>query len=141
MGSPYFKAVCMGRALMIPGFVGDNIEGVLKDNGTLKNWDKLPNTVAQFGDSADEIFVTYATLQHKYGDKMDQMPLGAVAMYTFVDKLQTGLTQFMAGARSFRLDTISRQDVVALTEDAAKVSGLDYVMDAYQAEADAILNG
>ena len=26
MGAPYFKAVCMGRALMIPGFVGDNIE-------------------------------------------------------------------------------------------------------------------
>ncbi len=33
------------------------------------------------------------------------MPLGAVAIYTFVDKLRTGLTQFMAGARSFRLDT------------------------------------
>jgi len=25
MGSPHFKAVCMGRALMIPGFVGKNI--------------------------------------------------------------------------------------------------------------------
>ena len=29
MGAPYFKAVCMGRALMIPGFVGNNIEGVI----------------------------------------------------------------------------------------------------------------
>ncbi len=29
MGAPYFKAVCMGRALMIPGFVGSNIEGVV----------------------------------------------------------------------------------------------------------------
>jgi glutamate synthase domain-containing protein 2 len=28
MGAPYFKAVCMGRAMMIPGFVGNNIEGV-----------------------------------------------------------------------------------------------------------------
>lgn len=25
MGSPYFKAVCMGRGLMIPGMVGKNI--------------------------------------------------------------------------------------------------------------------
>lgn len=140
MGSPYFKAVCMGRALMIPGFVGDNIEAVLKGNETLRNWDKLPKTVAQYGNSPEEIFVTYATLKEKYGDKMDRMPLGAVAMYTFVDKLRTGLTQFMAGARSFRLDTISRQDVVALTEEAAKVSGLAYIMDAYREEADAILN-
>ena len=31
MGAPYFKAVCMGRALMIPGFVGSNIEGVVGD--------------------------------------------------------------------------------------------------------------
>ena len=71
---------------------------------------------------------------------MDRIPLGAVAIYTFVDKLRTGLTQFMAGARSFRLDTMNRNDVVALTEDAAKVSGIQYVMDAYKEEAERILD-
>jgi len=63
-----------------------------------------------------------------------------VAIYTFVDKLRTGLTQFMAGARSFRLDTIRRTDIVALTEEAAKISGISYVMDAYRDEAEAIIN-
>ena len=140
MGSPYFKAVCMGRALMIPGFVGDNIESVVRNKKSVVNhWEKLPPSIANHGASAEQIFVTYAGLAGKYGERMKEMPLGAVALYTFVDKLRTGLTQFMAGARSFRLDTIKREDVIALTEDAAKVSGLAYVMDAFRAEADVIL--
>jgi hypothetical protein len=47
----------------------------------------------------------------------------------------------MAGARSFRLDTLSREDVVCLTEEAAKVSGIPYVMNAGMQEAEAILDG
>jgi glutamate synthase domain-containing protein 2 len=139
MGAPYFKAVCMGRALMIPGFVGDNIQGVVDDSPTLKNWDNLPNTVSRFGKTPEEIFVTYSTLQRKYGSRMKDIPLGAVAVYTFIDKLRTGLTQFMAGARSFRLDTVKRTDVVSLTEEATKISGIKYIMDAYREVADAIM--
>jgi hypothetical protein len=45
----------------------------------------------------------------------------------------------MAGARHFRLDTLNRKDLIALTEDAAKVSGLPYVMEAYLDDADRIL--
>ena len=139
MGAPYFKAVCMGRALMIPGFVGDNIQAVLKDKGDSK-WEKLPATVSKFGNTPEQIFVTYSTLEEKYGKRMEKVPLGAIALYTFIDKLQTGLRQSMAGARSFRLDTLKRRDVAALTEEAAKVSGITYIMDAYKDEADAILN-
>jgi hypothetical protein len=85
--------------------------------------------------------VTFSALEDRYGDRMKEVPLGAVAFYTFVDKLRTGLTQLMAGARSFRLDTITRSNVVALTDDAVRVSGLTYVMDAYREEAEKILEG
>jgi hypothetical protein len=47
----------------------------------------------------------------------------------------------MAGSRNFKLNTISRNDLMALTEDSAKVSGIPYIMDAYRKEAEAILNG
>jgi glutamate synthase domain-containing protein 2 len=141
MGAPYFKAVCMGRALMIPGFAGDNIEGVLRGSKETK-WKTLPKTVADFGEKPEQIFVTYETLVERYGrDEVEKMPLGAIAMFTYVDKLRTGLTQLMAGARSFRLDTLSRDDVVCLTEEAAKVSEIPYVMDAGMQEAEAILDG
>ncbi len=140
MGAPYFKAVCMGRAMMIPGFVGNNIEGVTRKGGRTGLWNELPTAVKKFGQTPEEVFVTYSTLKEKYGKKIDTMPLGAVAIYTFVDKLRTGLTQFMAGARSFRLDTLNRTDLVALTEESAKVSGIAYVMDAFKEEAERILD-
>jgi len=142
MGAPYFRAVCMGRALMIPGFVGDNIEAVLRNgkSGRTTQWDKLPPTIAKYGESVEKIFVTYETLAARLGARMKELPLGAIAMYTLVDKLKTGLSQLMAGARSFRLDTVKRNDVIALTPEAAKISGVSYVMDAYREEADKILN-
>jgi hypothetical protein len=45
----------------------------------------------------------------------------------------------MAGSRNFNLSTISRKDLMALTEEAAKISGIPYVMDAYGEEANKIL--
>jgi len=134
MGAPYVKAVCMGRALMIPGFVGKNIDRWLKEN-------KLPPTVSEFGSSVKEIFVCYEELADKYGKDINNIPLGAIGIYSFVQKVRVGLQQLMAGSRNFRLKTISRKDLMSLTEEAAKVSGIPYVMDAYRREAEAILEG
>jgi glutamate synthase domain-containing protein 2 len=133
MGAPYVRAVCMGRALMIPGFVGKNIGVWLKE----KN---LPKTVSQFGSSPEEIFVCYEELVDKYGKDMKDIPLGAIGIYCFSQKIRVGLQQLMAGSRNFRLSTISRKDIMSLTEEAAKVSGIPYVMDAYREEAEQIFN-
>jgi len=137
MGAPFVKAVCMGRAMMIPGMVGKNI-GLWLQQGE----DALPNTVSQFGTKAEEIFVCYETLAAKYGnDVMKDLPLGALGIYTFVDKLKVGLQQLMAGSRNYKVSTIGRDDMMALTEEAAKVSGIPYVMDAYREEAERIISG
>jgi glutamate synthase domain-containing protein 2 len=133
MGAPYIKAVCMGRAFMIPGMVGKNI-------GFWIEGKDIPNTVSQYGNKPEEIFVCYKELEEKYGDRMKEIPLGAIGIYSFTQKLKVGLQQLMAGTRNFKLSTISRKDVITLTEEAAKVSGISYVMDAYREEAEAILN-
>ncbi|MFH1406741.1 MAG: FMN-binding glutamate synthase family protein [Candidatus Omnitrophota bacterium] len=134
MGAPYVKAVCLGRALMIPGMVGKNIANWLKEGN-------LPTTVSEFGKTEKEIFVYYEELQDKYGERMKDIPLGAVGIYSFAQKIKVGLQQLMAGSRSFRISAITREDLMALTEDAAKVSGIPYVMDAYRKQAEAVLNG
>jgi len=134
MGSPYVKAVCMGRALMIPGMVGKNMEGWLKAKD-------LPKTISEFGTKPEEIYVTYAELKEKYGKDMKDIPLGAIGIYTFSQKIRVGLQQLMAGSRNSNLSTISRKDLMSLTEEAAKVSGIPYVMDAYREEAEQVLKG
>jgi hypothetical protein len=89
----------------------------------------------------EELFVAYEELKDKFGSEVDALPLGAIGWYTYVDKLKVGLQQLMAGSRNFSLDTISRNDVMALTREAEDVTGLDYVMDAYKAEAEEIIRG
>ena len=136
MGAPYTRAVCMGRGLMIPGMVGKNIALWLQE-GT----NALPKSVGTFGSKVEEIFVCYEDLIAKYGkDTVKDMPLGAVALYTFADKLKVGLQQLMAGSRNFKVSTISRDDVMSLTPEATQVSGIPYVMDAYREEAEKIIN-
>ncbi|MFP4056295.1 MAG: FMN-binding glutamate synthase family protein [Candidatus Brocadiia bacterium] len=134
MGAPHVKAVCMGRALMIPGMVGKNVHHWMKGGN-------LPKAAARYGQTAEELFVGYEDLVARFGkETVDQMPFGAVGLYNFCDKLKVGLQQLMAGSRSFSTDTIAREDLFALTEEAAKVSGIPYVMDAYRDEALAIID-
>ena len=133
MGAPYTRAVCMGRALMIPGMVGKNIEAWIKEND-------LPKTVSQFGGTPEEIFVCHAQLADKYGKEMKNIPLGAIGIYSFSQKIKVGLQQLMAGSRRFNINSICRKDLMSLTEEATKVSGIPYLMDAYREEAEEILS-
>ena len=132
MGSPYVKAVCMGRGLMIPAMVGKNIGKWLAAG-------ELPKTVSKYGSTAEEIFVCYEDLREHYGERMKEIPLGALGVYTFAHKFRTGFQRLMAGSRNFALSSLSRNDLMALTEEASKISGISYVMDAYHDEALKIL--
>ena len=63
------------------------------------------------------------------------MPLGAIGLYNVTDKIKVGLQQLMAGSRNWKVKYISRDDLFSLTEECAKITGIDYVMDAYREEA------
>ncbi len=135
LGASFTKAVCMGRALMIPGMVGKSIQQWLKDG-------KLPNTVGQFGSTPEEIFVCYEDVRNIVGaNEMKNIPLGAVGVYSYCEKIKVGLQQLMAGARCFSVPAITRRELMSLTEECAKVTGIPYLMDAYREEAMEILGG
>ncbi len=133
LGAPFVKAVCMGRALMIPGMVGKNIAQWLKEG-------KLPNTVGQFGSTPEEIFVNYEDVKNIVGaDEMKNIPMGAIGIYSYSEKIKVGLQQLMAGARCFSVPVITRRHLMSLTEECAKVTEIPYLMDAYREEAMKIL--
>ena len=45
----------------------------------------------------------------------------------------------MAGSRKFALTHLTRDDLAALTREAAEISGLRYIMDVDQAEVEKLL--
>jgi len=47
----------------------------------------------------------------------------------------------MAGNRKFALKYISRDDIAALTQDAAHISGIPYITEVDKEEVDKILEG
>ncbi len=144
LGAPFTKLICMGRAIMIPGFVGSNIEGALKPerkgdvNG---HWAELPKTVRAVGNSAKEIFANYFDVEKKVGkDEMKNIPYGAIAFITMADKLACGLQQLLAGARKFNLNQITRNDIFAGNRETAQETGITHVSDANDESAKKILN-
>lgn len=155
LGAPFTKLVCMGRALMIPGFVGSNVEGVLKGDerevivdGQLVrsdrvhgNWDKLPPAVRELGHSAEEIFAGYYDVEQKVGkDEMKNIPYGAIAIWTLCDKLAAGLQQLMAGARKFSLNAIERNDLTSANRETERETGIPFIADERNDVAMQILN-
>jgi hypothetical protein len=143
LGAPFVKLVCMGRAPMIPAFVGSNIEGVLRPERRSEvngHWDELPVTVKCYGDRADKIFTAWETVKEKVGAaEMNNLPFGAIAMYAYADKLACGLQQFMAGARKSRLSDITRDELMSANRETAHETGIPYMTDAEDDKAMAVL--
>ena len=128
---------------MIPGFVGTNIEGVIKPKERKRingNWNKMPPTVAKFGHSADEIFAGYHDMEAKLGaDEMKNIPFGAIAIWTMADKLAAGLQQLMAGARLFSLSELSRNELFSANRETEKETGIPFMTDVLDDAAKKIL--
>ncbi|MDH4156991.1 MAG: FMN-binding glutamate synthase family protein [candidate division Zixibacteria bacterium] len=134
IGAPFVKLVGMARGPIAAAMVGKTI-GMAIDNH------QLPVYVERFGQTKDEIFVTAAHLRDEIGDKeFEALPSGAIGLYTYYERLAQGLSQLMCGARKFSLEHIAREDIAALTHDAASVSGIQYIMDVGKAEVEEILN-
>ncbi|MBI9087843.1 MAG: FMN-binding glutamate synthase family protein [Desulfobacterium sp.] len=144
LGAPYTKLICMGRAVMIPGFLGANIEGSIYPERRAEvngNWNELPKTVLEVGKTAGEIFAGYHDLEKKLGrDEMKKIPYGAIAFWTLADKLGCGLQQLMAGARKFSLNQISRNEIFSGNRETARETGIPHVSEVNDESAKKILN-
>lgn len=144
LGAPFTKMICMGRAAMIPGFLGSNIEGALnpaRREQVSGNWDNLAPSVKEIGSKAEEIFAGYYDVQMKVGPKeMKNIPYGAIAMWTMADKLAAGLQQLMAGARKFSLKDISRDDVFSANRETERETKIPFITDVMDERAKVILN-
>jgi len=120
---PIVKTITMGRS---------PLTAVMKANYfvELAQKGKLPKAFAdKYGTEPEKFFTMYPVLKAELGEeKVRQAGWEAMGLYTYlVDRIGTGLKQLMAGCRKFRLDLLDRTDLVALTERAAKVTGIPLI--------------
>jgi len=132
LGAPYVKAVCIGRAIMTAAMVGHTHGALLKEKCEVTGDDIEPHLL--------QLYSGASTLKEKYNHDIEKLPPGAIGMFTYMERLMQGLQQLMAGARKFSLKYIDRDDIVSLTEEAANVSGIPYIMESDEAEAERILS-
>ncbi len=135
LGAPFVKLIGMARSPIAAAMVGKTIGRTIDEH-------QLPVYVERFGTTKDEIFVTAAELRKELGDEeFEKVPTGALGLYTYYERLAQGLRQLMAGSRKFSLEYMTRDDLTALTHEAADISGISYVMDTDKEEVDSILKG
>jgi glutamate synthase domain-containing protein 2 len=132
LGAPYVKAVGMARSPLAAAMVGKTIGGRINDG-------QVPVYVERFGNSKDEIFVTAPELRRRFGARFDELPTGAIGVYTYFKRLSQGLRQMMAGERKFTLDYITRDDIASLTKEATDISGIPFITDVDKDEVQKIL--
>ncbi len=133
IGAPYIKAIGVARAPLAAAMVGKTIGEAIKAGKVIKEY-------RMYGDKVEQIFVAANEIKEKVGElAFDALPVGAIGVYTYFERLAQGLRQFMCGARKFALDYLTRDDVTALTKEAAEISGICYIMDIDAAEVEKIL--
>jgi glutamate synthase domain-containing protein 2 len=132
-GAPYVKLIGMARSPIAAAMVGKTIGRTIDEH-------QVPVYVERFGRTRDEIFVTAPELRREIGDdEFEKLPTGAIGLYTYYERLAQGLRQLMAGSRKFAMEHMTRNDLAALSPQAASISGIPYVMDLDHEQAMKIL--
>ncbi|MBE3134207.1 MAG: hypothetical protein IMZ55_12080 [Acidobacteria bacterium] len=86
--------------------------------------------------------MTATELRRELGDDaFEKLPGGAIGLYTYYERLAQGLRQLMAGSRKFAMVHLTRDDIAALTPEAVRISGIQYIMDVDKEVVEEILGG
>jgi glutamate synthase domain-containing protein 2 len=122
LGAPYINFVAVARAAMAAASVGKQI-GDLIEEGI------IPKDYQRFGSTKEEIFGDIRELKLIYGDEALNISTGAIGVFSYINRISVGLKQLMALNRKFSLEYVDRSDIFPLTDIAAKVTGLNLIVD------------
>ncbi|MEW5819276.1 MAG: FMN-binding glutamate synthase family protein [Cyanobacteriota bacterium] len=132
LGAPYVKAIGMGRSSLTAAMVGKTVGRMVDD-------ENVTGPVEKYGRNADEIFIYGSGIRKRFGSDVKHLTYGAVALYTYYERLKQGLRQLMCGNRKFKLEYISRDDIASLTREVSNITGVQYIMDCDKDEVEKIL--
>ncbi|MFW5912385.1 MAG: glutamate synthase-related protein [Candidatus Hadarchaeota archaeon] len=126
---PYIKSITMARSPITAAFKGNYFRKLAEEDSLPSNFED------KYGSEVENFFVTTDHLKEKYGKEFENIPSGAIAVYTYLkDRIGVGLKQLLAGTRKWDLNLVDRSDLAALTERASRVTDIP-TMDKVESDA------
>jgi hypothetical protein len=114
LGDGNVKAVGLCRAPMAAAMSAKNVgEAIAAGN--------IPEQFRKYGTTKEEIFADLADLRALYGRQANDFSAGAVGVFSYLNKIAFGLQHFGALNRKFAVGYFNRNDLIPLTEAAAKL--------------------
>lgn len=117
-GQPYVKAIVIGRAILTAVMKAEHFVELARKGNLPKSFTNI------YSDDPEKFFASLPELKARLGDRMNAIPWGSIGLYNYLEKIKVGLQQLLAGMRKFKLSLASRNDLFALTERAAKATGI-----------------
>lgn len=111
LGNGNVTAVGLCRASMTAAMAGKKIGNMIKEG-------IVPKHMEKYGDTVDEIYGDLADLRSIYGKEANDFSLGAVGVFSYLNKIAFGLKHFAALNRKFDINYLDRSDLIPLTRDA-----------------------
>jgi hypothetical protein len=117
LGAPHIVFVGVGRAAMAAAMVGRRASEAVARG-------EAPAGYERYGKTLGEVFADFRLLKAEYGSEASSIPAGAIGVYSYLNRLCSGLRMLMALNRKFSLAHVGPEDLLPLTPEAARVSGL-----------------
>lgn len=114
LGNGNVTAVGLCRASMTAAMAGKKIGNMIKEG-------IVPKHMEKYGDTVDEIYGDLADLRSIYGKEANDFSLGAVGVFSYLNKIAFGLKHFAALNRKFDINYLDRSDLIPLTRDAKDI--------------------
>ncbi|MGI6090438.1 MAG: glutamate synthase-related protein [Saccharofermentanales bacterium] len=110
-GNQNVTSIGLCRASMTAAMTGKNIGERIKKGD-------VPKNLKTYGTTVNEIYYDLADLRSIYDKKADEFSLGAVGVFSYLNKIAFGLKHFAALNRKFDVSYLNRSDLIPLTHDA-----------------------
>lgn len=110
-GNGAVTSIGLCRASMAAAMTGKSIGERIKE-------DNVPKNIKKYGNTIDEIYGDLADLRAIYGKKADEFSLGAVGVFSYLNKIAFGVKHFAALNRKFNISYLDKSNLIPLTREA-----------------------
>ena len=81
----------------------------------------IPKNLEKYGSTVNEIYSDLADLRYIYGKEANEFSLGAVGVFSYLNKIAFGIKHFAALNRKFDISYLDRSDLIPLTGEAKEL--------------------